>query len=191
MCGVLQKKEGVTRDTLREQCSKLAHHQQPDIFEIMDGPLPTFGGKIGKKILRGASFVRDGCGQRLETLVETALKLNPDFSLPMNEARQYFDRMDFDQSGTIEKEELAMVVGEEHVEAIMNAIDVNRDGVIQADEWVKFMETLPEDQRGPILQVMGSTLAAYEKVCLQGDSPPHLYLRLPQATHGEVKPFAQ
>jgi len=129
-------KEGqtLTRDEVREHCQVLAEFQQPNTFEISYKKLPEVGGKISKKLIRSASWVRAGLGDRLDVSLKKAMQLDRNSTQEVIEARVYFERMDFDGS----------------------------DGILQSDEWAFALGAIPEVQRKGILATLGSALGSYE-----------------------------
>merc|ERR1740139_298659 len=119
-----------------ESSGGLAPWQLPACYEITDKPLPKPAGKVLKRVLRSPEFVRENLGEHIlriaaskqsgQSPAEAVASPTPSWQA---HAETVFDLIDVeDKTGTLGVDKLGRVVAEKHAEAVMQALDVDRDG---------------------------------------------------------------
>jgi len=139
-----------------EGSGRLAPWQFPATYEITDKPLPKPSGKILKRALRSPEFIRENLGEHV--LAYTQVK--PAWE---EHAEEVFDRIDIDGNHVLSVEEFSNVVGEKHAAAVVQAMDVNRDGgPVTRAKFLYLLWKLDDVSRQQLLPTMKSALASWE-----------------------------
>jgi len=79
------------------------------------------------------------------------------------QAEKVFDHIDEDKSGAVSIKEFSHVVGQQHAEEVVRAMDVNRDGgEVTRAKFLNLLGKLDDVTREQLLLTMESALASYD-----------------------------
>jgi len=159
----------------------LPDFQFPDVIEVVDVPLPTTGSKISKKELKSPTYVRERLMDDVRTSAATCPARNLRWAsgaLPVGimaciraafapetwetDARALFDRMDTHGTGALNPDDLDAILGD-GARHMLDAVDVDRDGVISQADWIRLLGAASEHDRIAILSFTGSLIAGFER----------------------------
>lgn len=151
----LKKGQSLTPSEIKvfvESSEMLAPWQFPKSYEITDKPLPKPSGKILKRALRSAEFVRENLGDHI---LEN-MKMKPAWE---DQASVVFSSMDYKGSGKVDVEEMAHIVGPRSAAAVVDAFDVNRDGGdVTRAKFFHFLWQLDDRTRSDLLLSISTSL---------------------------------
>lgn len=141
-----------------ENSGRLAPWQLPASYEITDQPLPKPSGKILKRQLRSPEFVRENLGDHILAL----LSMKPDWQ---EKALNIFEALDYKATGVIDVEEMAHIVGPGDAAAVVEALDVNRDGGdVTRAKFLHFLWQLDNTSRSDLLLGISASLLSRQNL---------------------------